>query len=513
MCTHMIQVTNPTRKYVDGVTRPVLWVPCGECKECRKALQDEWFVRGFIEYKRVTELGGGVWFATLTYNSECLPTYNDEEYGLYINCFNHEHLRLFMRKLRTYLKRKGYPANDIRYFMSCELGSKRARPHYHVLLFVPFRVKAIDMQRCVQRAWIYGWSSWSKKGMMLKGTKGLQYGMKYVSKDIYYWTHPITCCRYDDDNEPHYFTTTIKEYGKQLRDLYNNLNSKDMLSTDIEKKYRDYQKSRPRHYSSTHFGEDGINYYRNPDGSWNLDKLSEGNIDLKKLGLTREKGSTLFPLPRYYARKIFYEQDTWNLYRRTPLAADVLRMRFNMLLQRTIDSLSYFISGRDVLLSYVRPYFDANSIPESIQNEIVNTYASYIQDCGLTPRDIAIYSVVYRGIPLGDRIFHFKDLERTHCVSELSDDCLEFMITCQMCDREPDDTSYVRFHPECKREPMYGDLPCYKGLDSLLDFMNSVNTYYGDCETKQYNRDEEARHNLSDINSHKNCVFYQSISF
>ena len=506
MCTHLIKVTNPTRKYVDGVTRPVLWVPCGECKECRKALQDEWFVRGFIEYKRVVELGGAVWFPTLTYCDECLPSYSDTENGVFYYCFNHDHLRLFMRKLRTYLKRKGYPATDIRYFIGSELGSKRSRPHYHVLLFVPFRVKAIDMQTCVQRAWIYGWSSWSKKGMMLQGVKGLQYGMKYVSKDIYYWNRPI------DSYEG---KTTIKEYGKKIRDLYNNqLNSKIMNNTpeyDVEKRYRDYQKSRPRHYSSTHFGEDGINYYRNQDGTWNIDKLSEGKIDLKKYGLIREKGSTSFPLPRYYARKIFYEQDTWNLYRRTPLAADVLKMRFNMLLQRTMDSLSFFISGRDVLLSYVRPYFDALSIPESIQNEIVNNYASYIQDCGLSPRDIAIYNVVYRGIPLGDRIYHFNELDRTRCVTELSDDCLEFMITCQMCDREPDDTSYVREHPECKREPMYGDLPCYKGLDSLLDFMNSVNTYYGDSETEQFNRDEEARHNLSDLNSHKDCVFFESI--
>lgn len=503
----MIKVSNPTRKYVDGISRPVLWVPCGECKECRKALQDEWFVRGFIEYIRVRELGGAVWFPTLTYRDECLPFYSDPEYGVSFNCFDHKHLRLFMRKLRTYLKRKGYPATDIRYFMSCELGSKRSRPHYHVLLFVPFRVKSIDMKMCVQRAWIYGWSSWSKYGMMLRGTKGLQYGMKYVSKDIYYWCHPI---------HSNYGMITIKEYGKKIRDLYNNqLNSKLMNNIpdiDVEQRYRDYQKSRPRHYSSTHFGEDGINYYRNEDGTWNLDKLSEGKIDLKKYGLTRDKGSTAFPLPRYYARKIFYEQDTWNLYRRTPLAAEVLKMRFNMLLQRTIDSCYFVLSGRDTLFDYVRPYFEANSIPESIQNEIVNTYASYVQNCGLSPRDIAIYNVVYRGIPLGDRIFHFKDLDSSSCVSELSDDCLDFMITCQMCDREPDDTSYVREHPECKRELMYGDLPCYKGLDSLLDFINSVNTYYGDCETEQFNRDEESRHNLSDINSRKNCVFYKSIS-
>ena len=60
MCLHPIRIGNPTRRFVRGLSRPLLTVPCGHCKECISKQQDDWFVRSVFESKRVQSKGGAV---------------------------------------------------------------------------------------------------------------------------------------------------------------------------------------------------------------------------------------------------------------------------------------------------------------------------------------------------------------------------------------------------------------------------------------------------------------------
>lgn len=505
MCRSMILVTNPTRRYEDGKSRPLLWVPCGTCKECRKALQDEWFVRGYLEWLRCKNACGAAWLLLLTYSNSYLPFNNDEEYGINYACFNHDHLRSFMRLLRYYLKKKGYKAKEIRYFIGCEFGGKRGRPHYHVILFVPFYVSAKDMQECCSKAWKCGFTSWSKKhGMMIESPLGLQYAMKYVSKDMYWFTRPIYKVYADRK-----IKTTISEYGKELRALYFNQKNSELMKntpdTDIEKRYKNYRKSCPRHYSSTHFGEEGINLFKNPDGTWNLEKLTEGKIDLKKLGFVTNKpnGRTEFPLPRYFARKIFYERDTWNLYKRTPLAATVLTMRYNMTIQRAMEE--YIdICDKSKLFEKLHPFFTSLQLSPILESDIVERINTWYWNSGLSLRDIATYSIVYRGIPLLEaEQMYLDNLQPKQCLMYLNQHALQFMIDCAMINRDPDPESYVKNHPNEKLRKTYSDLPCYAGIEFFLDIMQQANKYYAQCDTKEFDEDHIKSHDLVDFNFHQ----------
>jgi hypothetical protein len=90
--------------------------PCGQCMPCRITRRQEWTFRILCEMK----MSHNHYFVTLTYNPENLP-----EGGNLVK----EHVQLFLKKLRHRHNGK------IRYFAVGEYGEKRARPHYHLIIF------------------------------------------------------------------------------------------------------------------------------------------------------------------------------------------------------------------------------------------------------------------------------------------------------------------------------------------------------------------------------------------
>lgn len=191
MCTSPISILNRSH-FFDKNTSPLRrLVPCGNCACCKSVKVNEWFVRSYYHWQHYQDIGGSTMFITLTYNDENLPCYNG------VPCFSKTHIQTFLHKLRTYLKRAHIPSN-FTYFVVSEYGTEYERPHYHMLLFLPFKVNnTFDWHNFtndgfLDRAWIYGFNAFSKKhGAIVKSAAALKYVMKYLSKmdDIYTHVH------------------------------------------------------------------------------------------------------------------------------------------------------------------------------------------------------------------------------------------------------------------------------------------------------------------------------------
>lgn len=145
--------------------------PCGKCPQCLKAKIYSWLFRLDKELERsINPL-----FVTLTYNDENLRKHE------YINTTTGEitetptlhkkDLQDFFKRLRK-AQNKAYPnANPIKYYACGEYGTKRGRPHYHIIMFNIMDVNLIQ-------------SNWGKGfSLSLPLTNGgTAYVLKYMSK-------------------------------------------------------------------------------------------------------------------------------------------------------------------------------------------------------------------------------------------------------------------------------------------------------------------------------------------
>lgn len=109
------------------------FISCGRCAACRKRRADEWVCRVLCEPEALAIGGYGV---TLTYNDETCP-----------ECLSKAEVSRFIKRVRD---RLGYP-KQMKYIGVGEYGSKRGRPHYHVLIIgIPIND---DVERALAEAW------------------------------------------------------------------------------------------------------------------------------------------------------------------------------------------------------------------------------------------------------------------------------------------------------------------------------------------------------------------------
>lgn len=101
-------------------------VPCGHCSECVHVRQLSLVQRCSLE-----SLSGYPFFSTLTYNNESLPTLQTSD-GFTIRYADLSDVVRMVKRLRN----DNAFERPFRYFSVSELGSKRARPHFHILWFV-----------------------------------------------------------------------------------------------------------------------------------------------------------------------------------------------------------------------------------------------------------------------------------------------------------------------------------------------------------------------------------------
>lgn len=130
---------------VTGEMSPLyMCVPCGKCILCKDRKVKEMAARCVAE----TNLHGKVpYFITFTYDDKHLP-----EEGL-----RKRDIQMFLKRLRAMLVRDKL-SNKLRYLAVGEYGSKKGRPHYHVILWnfpddSVFFPNIISIRNYIQRAW------------------------------------------------------------------------------------------------------------------------------------------------------------------------------------------------------------------------------------------------------------------------------------------------------------------------------------------------------------------------
>lgn len=410
MCCSPIIIKNPSRKYRDGIDKMFFRVPCGHCKECIKSQQDDWFVRAFFEWKRIEALGGCVFFPTLTFRDEDLPIYSDELRGYTIPCFDGDKLKKFRDNLRIYLvrfftkkilkeqykkkstfvKKTGktlyYYSNDdkriatalawqiiekLRFIIVSEFGGKRGRSHHHALIFCPFQISDRDMLHILRHAWRNGWIGVSKKGLRLEGLSGLQYAMKYVSKDQY-WLKKYH----------------VDDYIAQLKEEIEN--GREESEDDLKA----FRRVLPKHYQSTHFGENMVDAIVDDN-----EILIKNLVDLSKFGFVT-KNKFEFKIPRYIYRKIMEISDIDGLPSKSDKYKELMNDIFQYQLYQNIVQLAPFTSY-DNFKNY------ASLI--HLKDEDINLCWSILDMVKDKHFEMSIFNLVYRDVPCSEHT-HFVDL-------------------------------------------------------------------------------------------------------
>lgn len=278
MCYCPIKILNPSRKYNDDM--PVyIKVPCGHCPDCLRNAHNEWYFRAYMEYLNCKSQNGAVYFLTLTYNEENLPTITFPT-GEKQACFYKRHIHNFVKYVRIQLQKRGYPYKEVKYLICCEYGKNgTCRPHYHPLFFFPFRVPWSVLFNSDPtkgelgvfiKAWHYGFIVCSKMGFEIRSAAGIRYASKYVCKQLgFYKSGPI----YDYLHG----IGVDKESYKDRRSLLS-----------------DYL---PRIYCSTHFGECFIDKV--------INKQEDKAFFLSENRYTLNNGDhSTFKIPRYYHLKL-----------------------------------------------------------------------------------------------------------------------------------------------------------------------------------------------------------------
>lgn len=131
MCISPISIKNPNYglklKYKDTKSHYIR-VPCGFCSECIASKQMQ-----MVQRIQMESVHNHLFFCTLTYSNKTLPIITTSS-GFDIRFADYRDVVNMVKRLR---KLDSLPS--FRYFAVSELGSKRGRPHFHVLFLVSKR--------------------------------------------------------------------------------------------------------------------------------------------------------------------------------------------------------------------------------------------------------------------------------------------------------------------------------------------------------------------------------------
>ncbi len=243
---------------------------CGKCPQCKKQDRQEWSFRMLQELKCHKS---GV-FVTLTYNDDNLPTNSDG-----VGTLNYTDIQKWLKRLRFALTELGSDT-QIRYWVCGEYGKRKARPHYHLILY---GLKP-DEFKLINKTW--------GKGYVYLGynlsPKCINYVSKYVQKQgaIKYTPQLIG----SDD------WCTRNNVTKPFRHMSLGLGKNYLTEQSV--RYHLGVTSEPLRDSLPTFLNHNLCYL---------------NPVLYVTTLTNNKGDVYRqPLPRYYRRKIFYDNQMFD---------------------------------------------------------------------------------------------------------------------------------------------------------------------------------------------------------
>ena len=144
MCISPIRIRNPNlgmigpnAQFKDCISQ-FIEVPCGKCCECVQFDQLQ-----VVQRLQCESLVNHLFFCTLTYNNESLPVVSTST-GFDIRFADVSDVQKMFKRLR---KRNAF-GRPFRHFSVSELGSEKARPHFHILFLIP-KYDDDDLNTCL----------------------------------------------------------------------------------------------------------------------------------------------------------------------------------------------------------------------------------------------------------------------------------------------------------------------------------------------------------------------------
>lgn len=349
-----------------------LFIPCGNCPECRQVYRTGWRIRLQNDLEHYIKKGWKIGFFTLTYNSLHLPSLpsnllrNPQDV---IPCFNRLHARTFIDSLRKWLW-KHYHITNVRYLIASEYGENTRRPHYHGIICWPAdsyeytNSKGQTIQTIqLDPQWLHA------KIQQLWSENGFTFPEKYDGSGKY-------------DKSPF----EVLENPAGVANYASKYCVKDLAFTEsIQKKVIDMHDKNLRQYKGFHIQSKSL-------GLSFIETLTEE----QKLGLVRDGIFTVgqtenCPLPLYYKKKILFnpyyiidETTGKRLVRQE--ATDFLLKHYQVIFEKKVD---FYKSTFDMVRSA--------DYQQHIKDE---TTKIFIKNIDISSRDLAIYYVAFYGTTL-----------------------------------------------------------------------------------------------------------------
>lgn len=224
-------------------------VPCGVCSDCLHMKQSDLVQRCMTE-----SISGYPFFATLTYNNESLPVHVCSD-GRKIRYAD----RLDVVDMIKRIRNDDLFGRPFRYLAVSELGSKRARPHFHVLFFVQKLqgdtvYTPLNLERKLFEVVL---SQWSRN----YGSK-----KKPVYKPLCTFIQKYQCGKLKSTFDLHFVQPSsldgstmdvsyyVTKYMLKPSDHVRKLQSALKLNLSFDEYYEVWSKVRPRNFKSLNFG-------------------------------------------------------------------------------------------------------------------------------------------------------------------------------------------------------------------------------------------------------------------
>ena len=390
MCYHPRKIVNRSNHFNPSTDPLFITVPCGKCDACTSSQRNDWFVRCYFEYLNCKKQGFNTYFYTLTYSPEHLPRYNS------INVFRRRDIQLFIKRLRKEL------ACPLKYIITSEFGELYGRSHYHCLFFVYDRITPHRLNDAIYNTWRKGFVKPGKNRGIVNGIAGIKYVTKYITKDITY--HHDTLQSVVKFRFCRLYRYLVSRY------LWHNGEHKDYLLERFSEKYRSTVRSlSPFHLQSTNLGSRLFDYF------------DVQSLETCKISILESKGVRYYKMPRYYARKLWYDvlpsERTGDM-NRFVINESGIKHKFDMLETEISERVSRYQS----LIRCTRPHEDMRryvnlftrnvddyTLHQSIIFDKPSEISFFLKNIDLDLKTLAIYAIYLRG-----RInFFHKKLELT----------------------------------------------------------------------------------------------------
>ena len=385
MCIRPISIKNTKLHFDVRIDKASLQVPCGHCWQCDLQKKNSWRARAIAEYLAYASNGFSVFYYTLTFNDEHLPHYHG------MPCFDKKLVQKFLKRIRFSLTHEINPVN-FKYILTSEFGDKFGRPHHHVMFFLNTAYDSHKFYKLIEKNWAkgrynFGFIEPGDYNGVVNSSQAVDYVTKYITKSSYFEYEKFK--NIYESNLANF--TVVDEDSLSQVELQANEDSKQRENSL-------YKNSLPFHLQSVGFGRYLDNYVTN-------DNLLRNTVTLPTY-----KGIKDFPIPLYTLRHFCYDSEINehgnisyvlnSLGQKIKLAkSDTCVNASELALQETFKMVNDFSLSSHPILSKL--FSNVDDFQEHI---------FYLLN-GATFRDVAIYSMFYRGYTT-DCILGFQDFKK-----------------------------------------------------------------------------------------------------